>query len=518
MILHMVRKDLKLLKVLALVVVVLQFLLHWVMHRPLPFAADSRTQMLSGVITAALIVAMVLFIVQLVHQDVLAGTRQDWLTRPISRRDLLLSKLLSVALVIHLPIFVSGVLEGLISGFPLDALIGANLLSNLEVAVLFSLPVMAVAACARTLVEAILGSLILLISLLLLRYLLLPALGLHFDLEDTPIEWIVRVPSHLALLSTGAVVLLVAYFRRDMLTARALLIGGLAVFVLIHALPWNLAYSIQRHAAPSAIEGVGLTFASTSTAADILAKAPELKDKASKLEDPGTMLLIPLRLQGLPAGVVVHADRISVSLRDEKGHVLFRGEGYEPHQFRSESDQDFGQSITLSQDALARIGDRSVILDLTEDMTLFKSFDYAHFKALSGYEPVAGLGRCVSRLAGDGGFLDVACRQVRDLPPCLSFTIEIPGGPASQEQQVCGMSYTPGWLRFSTEAMDRVRGHVSLKVATDPEQLIASDQVSRGEILVRRYQAQAHLTQRLAMTSYRWKEWVISGKEGSAPR
>ena len=44
-------------------------------------------------------------IVAIVQQDAIPGVRQDWLVRPIRRRDLFLAKMLGVLLMALLPIF-----------------------------------------------------------------------------------------------------------------------------------------------------------------------------------------------------------------------------------------------------------------------------------------------------------------------------------------------------------------------------------------------------------------------------
>src|ERR1700730_5003886 len=47
------------------------------------------------------LIAGMIWIVMLVHQDALPGTRQDWLTRPIPRTDVLLAKVMFAALVLQ---------------------------------------------------------------------------------------------------------------------------------------------------------------------------------------------------------------------------------------------------------------------------------------------------------------------------------------------------------------------------------------------------------------------------------
>ena len=66
--------------------------------------------------TAASAAATVITLV--VHQDPIPGISQDWLTRPIKRRDLFLAKLLFVVLFVQGPWWVTDLVQGLAPGFP----------------------------------------------------------------------------------------------------------------------------------------------------------------------------------------------------------------------------------------------------------------------------------------------------------------------------------------------------------------------------------------------------------------
>ena len=65
------------------------------------------------------LIAGMIWIVMLVHQDALPGNRQDWLTRPIRRTDVLVAKVMFAALVVQGSAIAGDLLQGLGSGFPL---------------------------------------------------------------------------------------------------------------------------------------------------------------------------------------------------------------------------------------------------------------------------------------------------------------------------------------------------------------------------------------------------------------
>ncbi len=129
MILHIMRKDWKLLWPLVVGVALIELDRA---HCELELGASSPERltplaMISELMGTVSLLAVGILIVLVVQADAIPGLRQDWLVRPIRRRDLLLSKLLFVALLVQGPIFVAEVVQGLAAGFPLSKAIGAPL-------------------------------------------------------------------------------------------------------------------------------------------------------------------------------------------------------------------------------------------------------------------------------------------------------------------------------------------------------------------------------------------------------
>jgi hypothetical protein len=90
---------------------------------------------------------MALLIMLVVQQDSLLSVRQDWLTRPVARRDLLLAKLLFILIAVQGPMLLANLLAVLAwpAGLSLtDAIIG-SLLSFIS----FSLPMVIVASLTQ---------------------------------------------------------------------------------------------------------------------------------------------------------------------------------------------------------------------------------------------------------------------------------------------------------------------------------------------------------------------------------
>ena len=101
----------------------------------------------------AIFLGMAALTAAVVQQDVLPGVSQDWLVRPIRRSDLLRAKLLFVVIAVHGPGLVADLAHATAAGFaPRDSLAAALSRSGLMLLV-FDLPVFALAAMTRTLVQ-----------------------------------------------------------------------------------------------------------------------------------------------------------------------------------------------------------------------------------------------------------------------------------------------------------------------------------------------------------------------------
>src|SRR5215471_14892587 len=90
-------------------------------------AAEVQTLlMLLRLLQPASLLAAAFLIATAVHQDAVPGVRQDWLVRPVKRRDLLSAKLLFLLVMVHGPILLADMFETMAHGFsPGQALVSA---------------------------------------------------------------------------------------------------------------------------------------------------------------------------------------------------------------------------------------------------------------------------------------------------------------------------------------------------------------------------------------------------------
>src|SRR4051812_36945092 len=226
MILHIFKRDIRILwpyvlgaAVTDLAAAVLQTLMEAVQLR-----ADAQilSPFLWAVNTIALLFgfAVITMVVQL---DPIPGARQDWLARPIGRRDLLMAKLLFVVIFLQVPLLVADALHGLLSGFPLGRTLEAAGARNVYLLILMSLPVMALAAMTTSIKQALGLGLAVAVAAVAVAGAVLEVYALVSVSSDNAHTMTSFVLQMAVLLAGAAAILVLQYFKRATRTSRLLL-------------------------------------------------------------------------------------------------------------------------------------------------------------------------------------------------------------------------------------------------------------------------------------------------------
>ncbi|HEV2703787.1 MAG TPA: hypothetical protein VGV09_19335, partial [Steroidobacteraceae bacterium] len=154
MIWHIFRKDAQLLWPMAVLVAALHVCAAIPRHLIDHGKGSAQLEILSILLGALALVGVAVLIVVAMHQDPVPGTRQDWLIRPIRRRDLILAKLSFVLLLVQLPLWGADVAIAMTNGFGLSAAAAAAAARNIQIFCEFALPSMMIAAISRSFIEA----------------------------------------------------------------------------------------------------------------------------------------------------------------------------------------------------------------------------------------------------------------------------------------------------------------------------------------------------------------------------
>jgi hypothetical protein len=388
--------------------------------------------------------AVAILIVLVVQADAIPGLRQDWLVRPIRRRDLLLSKLLFVALFVQGPIFLAEVVQGLAAGFPLTQALGAPLSRNLSMLVMFDLPVVAFAGLTRNLLEAIGAGL----ALALCAALYLNAnLGLDpegwIDMTGT-LSWVTVALRTAWGMIAAAGLLSLLYFRRKTNPARWIFGAGTAVWLCAALLPWQTAFAVQERFSPqpAAADPVRISF--QPNAGNIRLEQDAFRPTGAHW-GPVEHVFIPVNIQGLGDGELLDADRENVRLAGPDGRTFDLGPAAQLHQVRGGT---LHQSIAVPQEIWNVVKDQPVRLELDFSLTLLKAGTDHTVPAIGGNQWVPETGRCGTRMNRDNTQIEFGCLLPGENSCVTTFLRNPRTGQVTAQDRDCRADYAPYFGRL----------------------------------------------------------------------
>ncbi len=213
-----VRKDLAILWPLAALVVLLP-----VLRSDLVLQNLHNDNLRAGTIGIS-VLATLLLIVAVLHQDASASLRDDWLTRPIPRWTMVIAKLLFIAAVVCVPAMATSFVLTLTDGRPVgEALARATAVSHAPLGAM--LAVVAVAAVTSTLLEAAGALVAFAVAIIVVQAVSGSVLPDGKGIVISGAEWLSFAPAIYLPIAIAAPVLWLQYGRRSTLLARVLVAG-----------------------------------------------------------------------------------------------------------------------------------------------------------------------------------------------------------------------------------------------------------------------------------------------------
>jgi hypothetical protein len=489
---HIFRKDWRLLWPIAAASAALQGLLAVGAFHSQPYPLSDGVSALSALVTLGLLVTLCLSILLCVQQEVIPSVSEDWLVRPIRRRDVLLAKLLWIVVCVHGPIVVANTVSAVAEGFPASEALQLTLLGNLKIALVFSLPAMAVAALTRSVGEALLGAVAVFAGLIVLWLAVrvcLYALTGRFEFfgptGDTGIEWVWATCSDVILLAAVCGVLALQYFRRETLRARAWFVTGLFLYIAVQSLPWQPAFAIQQALSgdPGAGRAISLHSMPRSSPGTLLSQSSRSSGTQT------TVVELPITVSGLPPGALLHVDRCVVRLIGRSGEILYTGLAV-PTNYRSKaldgSTTPVYQPMQLPTSVYRRVSEQVTRVELDYSLTLLSARTMQSLPVLQDARYVTGFGRCASRTDAGATALEVGCRKVGEYPSCMSISLER-SGHNDLESLLCTPRYEPAALHFDVDPVDAV--HTRLEV----------HEMRDARIVLRSYQPDSHFARHMTL-------------------
>ena len=534
MITHIVRKDWKLLWPLVLLVTALQILLGWLSFRSGFLPEDVIARTLVRTLDVAWYVGIIALVAAAVHQDPIPGISQDWLIRPVLRRDLLFAKVLFVAAAILLPMLVVDLLNARGAGFTLSQALGPAAVKEIYVLLTLIVPLLALASVTENWPQILIGSAVLLVLFALCLIAASFAIGPgRCPTCGTGLRWIQSLIEHGAVLLGALLILRLQYFNRQTSRARTLIVVGVMLFAFAQ-LPWNLAFAIQQRfsVAPGEAAPVTVSFDTTADWAALAPshKAPELSaaraarallagnsDDAAEfvrrralIESVPVPFELPLRVTGMPRDALLYVDRSEVRLVTVDGRVLYDSAGVSELAGLEMASADGAshQTIYLPAALYRQWSQVPVRLEVTYSLALLELSATYSMPAPAGELRSAELGRCQSHLKADASEINLRCKQVGRGPPCFKVVLEGPSGERNPESQDCSPDYRP-FAALLSSSLTYYGIDVPVRDTTGVVQYpVATAQIPESRLIMTTYSVRDHfartvITPNVELTQFR---------------
>jgi hypothetical protein len=542
MIWHIFKKDVQLLWPLALSVVGLQALcaaLTWLMGY---FDEPAQVAAITHILPDVVYLGVVLLGVVAVHQEPLETVRADWLVRPMSRTDVLLSKVLSMVLMIIVPILLLDLTLQLLLHFSLSSSIGVAATRSLGLLIFVCLPALVLGALTRSLLAAFavgaVGAITFGCFFVLFLTILQPGLAASLGGQT----WINGACGGVLLTIGAAVTLALQYSTRRTVAARVIGLATMsAALCAMVLLPKDSALAIQKwlwgksndsditlkfySGAPRA-GGVSANVGSPYGAAPMAGPQGETEEIAD--------VRLPLRVSGMHPGDVLFADQAAVRITAMSGSVLYQGEGICVRErvnllgigCRHETLEIWATpQVTSSEQRLylpigvyERIKDQPVRVDITYDLTRFAQQPSEDIEATGGVRWLSELGSCATRINNRGDQVEVGCLTNIGIPSCIAGVLEDPKTNTRNPQlHECIPNYAP--FRRN-DPFGAAVSHLRLLIPfRDPSELahypVGSAMIERARIMLTTYHPVEHFHRTLVIPRIQLGAWGLQSKAGS---
>lgn len=510
MFVHIFRKDCRLLWPFAAGVALMYFALAGVIYRIDHFGVtrslDSLMQLLEigGMLGAGLLIAAA------VHQDPVPGVRQDWLVRPVTRRDLLLAKLLFVFAMVLTPMVLADFTEALADGFGPGVALGAAVGRSAYLFLLLFLPMLVFASLTRNFMEAIIGGLG--TFLVFAAFMLFFSRGVRYDIAaSTAAAWITESGRFIVVVCGAVVILLLQYFRRRTLESRWLF-GLLALgMIAIGFTPWASAFALQQRL--SARPGAG--------SAVSIAYAPEIGPL------PGTGIPAPLernggdttkfldlatRFNGLPEDSVLKVDYAEILLTGPDGQKQIFGLGNNPLQVVTGEKEASGKVehhvLRARGDLFDRLVNTPVRIEVDYSLSLFRLASAHAIPAVNGEQRIPGAGWCRAVVNQSATSVRLTCLQAGNSFSCATVFIENPARSLrNPAQTACVGDYSPYQRIDFPDAIGRRTGNLTVRDANGLAKYpVDASQLREAQVVLRTYLPEEHFTRRLLIDGVRLRD------------
>jgi hypothetical protein len=463
-------------------------------------------------------------IVLVVHQDPIPGVRQDWLVRPIPRRDLLLAKLLFVVLLVQGPWWIADLLQGLANGFPVRQSAAAATACAAWVLLTLTLPVLAFATLTATMTETLVAALG--VFAVLVAFLVVPGqVGATRPAALTGFAWVTALERESLLLVAAAGVLTLQYRRRRTGTARALFAAMLIVGLSVAFLPWHATFRLEQLLTASSRSDDSVTIAFAPSAGrfrppmgqgldDVVEKpgfgqADVAAENQRRRAEGARTVFIPVRLAGLVQDSRLLADRSEITITTRDRRVVHQGAGNDLELRPTDAETTIHQGVRVPGAIYGRVKTEPVDVALDYWFTTFQASATYTLPAQDGDRRLPGIGWCVTKVDDAGTRVQLGCMQPGERPSCLAVVLEhTPTGQRNPEVSLCAPDYSPYPGHVLPDALARFGGRLPFY---DPSGLVrfpvGGPQLSESRVVITDFRPTSHFVRRVLIPAVRLEDW-----------
>jgi hypothetical protein len=447
--------------------------------------------LLSGMLGIVSLLATGVLIVMVVQQDAIPGLTQDWLVRPIRRRDLLLSKVLFVALLVQGPIFLIEVGQCLAAGFPIGPSLAAPLSRSVWMLLAMDLPVLAFATLTRSLAHAAGAAIAIVVGFAIFTQ----ATILYTNSLFNSI-WVTDAAQAAWGVAGVAAVLAIQYYRRRTTGARWVYGAAALVWLFVQFLPWQPVFAIEKRLSPqpAAADGVQIAFDPAFGKFHRPAGQPApISARASRVTND-VDVWAPLRVSGVSDGQMLTNDGAVVRLIGPGGTMIDLGRSGMPIPWDLRS--PFHYLIFIPKDVYNHLKDQSVGLEIDYSLTLLQANSARTIPAAGGDQWIEDAGRCATRTSAGGTLVEVGCLSPGNMP-CVTLSLEYNGTVQrpTQGSSGCRSDYAPYFGRINGDSISRFARELPFVGSED------------ARVVVKAYRPEAHFTRQVVIPNIRLSDW-----------
>lgn len=414
-----------------------------------------------------LIVVSAVLIISVFQLDSAASFTEDWLCRPVRKRELLGSKFVIVVSSIYLPHVLGTFVADASLGFSLwESFLDALLVPNRVL--LFLVPVfMFSAIVTRTFVQGfgVLFAMFICVFVIPTPFVRAPGpldLGIRDALLMSGMLWLATLPARLVSLALLMLGFWLVYWRRNLKLARVVLVitvlVSVSLFVLpMSLMPWKTTFALQAAsaAAPPA-DAVLVSLHTTRACFPATLRAQISSDPAfvaakhglyvwsdEELRDAGLnslAFITTVEARGLPLDWRVKLNYVQANYSTDGTLV----ESLRPARFMTDwGDGPLTHSWMLPESTLSRLETGQPQLELKYSLTLLKPRN--HFLPTDGKRhALPGLGWCSAKADVPRNRVEVECFSAITHPTQISAQLN----EISASRQYGAVDFAPEWARL----------------------------------------------------------------------